>query len=125
MDIFLVYLFDRFVYRISHFIRHWYVDSFMSYSRFIIARLEEMDQSIALKVTWRNIFQPLYQEYNIFGYVLGFIFRAIRLVIGSVLYAVVIGVAAVIFLAWAGIPIYVLLKIAGQTPAAHVFNVNI
>lgn len=125
MDIFLVYLFDRFVYRISHFIRHWYVDSFMSYGRFVVARLEDMDQTIAMKVTWRNIFQPLYQEYNAIGYVLGFIFRSIRLLIGGVVYGVVLLVATAVYLVWAGIPVYIILKIAGQTPAAHVFNVNI
>lgn len=125
MDIFLVYLFDRFVYRISHFIRHWYVDSFMAYGRFVVGRLEDMDQTIALKVTWRNIFQPLYQEHNFFGYVLGFIFRSIRLVIGGILYSVVLLVAALVFLVWAGIPVYILLKIAGQTPAAHLFKVTI
>lgn len=125
MDIFLVYLFDRFIYRISHFIRHWYVDSFMAYGRFVVARLEDMDQTIALKITWRNIFQPLYQEHNVIGYALGFIFRSIRLVIGGTLYAVVLAVAAVVFLVWAGIPVYILLKIAGQTPAATLFKVTI
>lgn len=125
MDIFLIYLFDRFIYRISHFIRHWYVESFMAYSRFVIARLEDIDQSVALKVTWRNLFQPMYQERNITGYVLGFIFRSIRLTVGSIIYAIIIATAAALFLVWAGIPFYILLKIAGQTPAARTFNVNI
>lgn len=84
-----------------------------------------MDQSIAFKVTWRNLFQPMYQERNITGYVLGFIFRAIRLVIGGTIYGVVILVAVAVFLAWAGIPTYIVLKIAGQTPAAHVFNITL
>ena len=125
MDIFLVYLFDRFIYRISHFIRHWYVDSFMSYGRFVIARLEDMDRNIALKVTWRNLFQPMYQERNITGYVLGFIFRSIRLVFGSALYLLVIAIFGGFFLVWACIPLYIVLKIAGQTPAASIFKVKI
>lgn len=125
MDIFLVYLFDRFIYRISHFIRHWYVDSFFIYTHFIVSRLEDMDQTIALKITWRNIFQPLYQERNVIGYVLGFIFRSIRLVLGSIIYGVIIAVAAGLFLIWAAIPAYILLKIAGQTPAALTFKVKI
>ncbi len=125
MDIFLVYLFDRFIYRISHFMRHWYVDSFFSYSHFVISRLEDMDQTIALKVTWRNLFQPLYQEHNIIGYVLGFIFRSTRLIMGGVVYAAIIIVASAVFLVWAGIPPYILLKIAGQTPAEALFKVKV
>lgn len=125
MDIFLIYLFDRFIYRISHFIRHWYVDSFFAYSHFVISRLERFDQTIALKVTWRNLFQPMYQEHNIIGYLFGFIFRSLRLAFGGIVYGFVIIMAALIFLAWAGIPFYILLKIAGQTPAALTFKVNI
>lgn len=102
--------------------RHWYVDSFVHYSRFVIARLEDMDQTIALKVTWRNIFQPLYQERNVAGYLLGFIFRSIRLVMGGVIYTVVIIIAAALFLVWAGIIPYILLKIAGQTPAGLIYK---
>ncbi|OGM93336.1 hypothetical protein A2333_02205 [Candidatus Wolfebacteria bacterium RIFOXYB2_FULL_49_7] len=124
MDIFLIYLFDRFIYRMANFLRHWYVDSFTSYSRFIIARLEHMDRTIALKVTWRNLFQPLYQERNIFGYVLGFLFRSTRLIGGGITYAIVIVSASVIYLAWAGVLPYILLRIAGHTPAALFYMKN-
>ena len=125
MDIFLIYLFDRFVYRMANFLRHWYVDSFTSYSRFIIARLEHMDRTIALKVTWRNLFQPLYQERNIFGYVLGFLFRSIRLIGGGITYVIVIVLASAIYLVWAGVLPYILLRIAGQTPAALLYMKNL
>lgn len=125
MDIFLIYFFDRFIYRISHFMRHWYVDSFSAYSRFVVARLEDMDQVIALKVTWRNMFQPLYQERNVAGYLFGFFFRLMRLLIGSVLYAIVITFAALLFLAWAAIIPYIIIKIAGQTPAGLIYKARI
>lgn len=125
MDIFLVYLFDRFIYRISHFIRHWYVDSFVTYSHFVVSWLERLDQVIALKVTWRNLFQPMYQERNIFGYVFGFVFRSIRLVIGIIVYGAILCLAIAVFSAWAVIPPYILLKIAGQTPAVHLFKVKV
>lgn len=118
MDIFFIYLFDRFIYRIAHFLRHWYVDSFASYSRFVIAQLERMDRTIALSITWRNLLQPLYQERNIFGYAFGFLFRLMRLAYGGVVYAVFVAVAALAFLLWAGVLPYILVKIAGQTPAA-------
>lgn len=125
MDIFLIYLFDRFIYRIAHFLRHWYISSFTHYSRFVVACLERMDRTIALKVTWRNLFQPLYQERNIFGYVLGFLFRFVRLIGGSAVYGFVIAVAAVAFLAWASVLPYILLQIAGQTPAALMYITNL
>lgn len=125
MDIFLIYLFDRFIYRIALFLRHWYVDSFIYYSRLVIARLERMDRVIALKVTWRNLLQPLYQERNIFGYVLGFFFRSIRLVGGGIIYAVIISVASLLFLAWAGVLPYILLRIAKQTPAAFIYMTSL
>ena len=121
MDIFFVYLFDRFIYRIAHFLRHWYIDSFIYYSHIVMALLERMDRTIALKVTWRNLFQPLYQERNIFGYILGFLFRLIRLIGGGFIYALVLLVAAAIFFAWASVLPYIFLHIARQTPAATLY----
>jgi len=63
-------------------------------------------------------------ERNIFGYVLGFLFRSIRLIGGGITYAIVIVSASVIYLAWAGVLPYILLRIAGHTPAALFYMKN-
>jgi hypothetical protein len=107
----LVYLGSRFFYRIGEFLRHWYKDGFFFFSRRLINFLERLDRYFALKVTLRYLFQPLYQNYTFIGYVLGFIFRGIRVGLAGFIYFLIILVWLVFYLFWAFIPIFILLKI--------------
>lgn len=69
---------------------------------------ERLDRSLALRVTLHHIFEPLYQDRSVIGYVLGFIFRIIRVIVAFLVY----GVIAIIFIAayiiWAAYPLYLI-----------------
>jgi len=106
MNLFL-YLLDSFLFRIYEFFKHWYYNSFRIYAHFIVSLLETFDRTIALRVTFTNLFEPLYQERNIIGYLLGFIFRSLRLLLGTILYVIVIVIAVTLYLAWLAIPLYI------------------
>jgi len=107
----LIYLGNRFFYRIGEFFRHWYKDGFSFFSRRLINFLEQLDRYFALKVTLHYLFQPLYQNYTFVGYVLGFFFRGIRLGIASFVYFLVILIWLVFYLFWAFIPLGIIYKI--------------
>lgn len=104
MNFSAVYLVERLLYRIVEFLRHWYVRSARIYSNFILTKFERLDRRLALVVTLKNLFQPLYKDYTIIGYIIGFIFRSIRLIVASVVYLVFFSIAAVIYLIWLVIP---------------------
>ncbi|MDO8467036.1 MAG: hypothetical protein Q7S83_02740 [bacterium] len=110
MSFSLVYLAHQFLYRIYEFLRHWYVGGFLTITHRTLAVLENLDQTLALWVTFKYIFRPLYQDYSVIGYVLGFIFRITRLFMGGLVYLIIVAVAMVIYLAWAGLPIYIAAK---------------
>lgn len=107
----LVYLGNRFFYRFREFLRHWYKDGFFFFSRRLINFLERLDRYFALKVTLRYLFQPLYQNYTFIGYVLGFIFRGIRVGLAGFIYFLIILVWLVFYLFWAFIPLGIIYKI--------------
>lgn len=107
----IFYLFDRLLFRVKEFLRHWYVNSFFIYGHFIFSFLEKLDRFFAFKITWRHLFQPLYQERNIVGYILGFIFRLGRLLVGGAVYLTIIAGAAGLYLIWLVIPVYVAYKL--------------
>lgn len=111
MNITVVYLFQRFLYRVFEFLRHWYLKSFFIYSHAVINFLERLDKIFALKVTLRHIFQPLYKDYSIIGYVLGFIFRTGRIIGASFIYAVLIALAILIYVIWLLAPVYIIYQI--------------
>lgn len=111
MNITAVYLFQRFFYRIFEFLRHWYVKSLFIYSHRVINFLERLDKTLALKVTLRHLFQPLYKDYSFIGYVLGFLFRAMRVVSAGLVYLVIIALALFFYVIWLLAPIFIIYKI--------------
>lgn len=107
----LVYLGNRFFYRLAEFLRHWYKDGFFCLSRRVINLLERLDRYFALKVTLRHLFQPLYQNYTLVGYTLGFLFRGARTTTASLIYVLVILIGLASYLIWALIPFWIIYKI--------------
>ena len=110
MSFSLVYLVNRFFYRVYEFLRHWYRDGFLWFTRHTVNLLEGLDRFFALRVTFRDWFKPLYQDYSAIGYILGFIFRTGRLFFGGLFYLIIAAVSLLLYLIWAAIPIYILYK---------------
>ena len=111
MDLLFSHLLHKFFYRIAEFFRHWYGHSFRIYSHFVISILERLDRRLAFKITLLHIFHPLYQDQTAIGYILGFIFRSGRLIIGAIVYIFVIIIAVALYLIWLLIPVYIFLGI--------------
>lgn len=110
-DFAISYLIERFFYRLFEFIRHWYFKSFLKYSDFVINILERLDRIFALRVTLKNFFQPLYQDYSLLGYILGFIFRTSRILISILVYGLILIVALVLYIVWFLIPPFLIYKV--------------
>ena len=104
MDFSPVYLIQRFIYRFLDFFHHWYIDGSREIAHRFIATLESADRSLALKITIRYFFQPLYKDFSIIGRILGIIFRSGRILIGVVVYAVVAAAFLLFYLAWIALP---------------------
>lgn len=107
----LVYIGWRILHRFAEFFRHWYVVSFYLIGRYMISFLERLDRTLAFRITLKYLFQPLYQDYTVLGYILGFIFRSFRLLVGGMVYAAVLLVAVGLYLVWLLIPVYIILRI--------------
>ncbi|MEK7651220.1 MAG: hypothetical protein AAB377_01680 [Patescibacteria group bacterium] len=107
----LAYLIQRFFFRVVEFLRHWYIKSFKIYSNFVFDQLQKMDRTLAWRVNVRYLFQPLYKDYSIIGYVLGFILRIGRLLGISIIYLVVFLFVIVAYVIWLMIPIAIVLRI--------------
>lgn len=105
------YLAYRFIYRIGEFLRHWYIKSMKIYASFVIDKLGDLDYYFAWKITLKNLFQPLYKDYSVIGYVLGFIFRVLRFLTASFVYIIVFVTALLIYIIWLLIPPFLATKI--------------
>jgi hypothetical protein len=107
MNFAAVYLIQRFFYRIWMFFYDWYIASFLFIGRHCIDLLERLDRYWALRITFKNLFQPLYQDHTAVGRILGFVFRILRIICALGIYLFIILLAIVIYAAWAGLPIYI------------------
>lgn len=109
-DTALFYIVERFFRRIFEFFRHWYVKSGRLYSNFVLNQLERLDYYLAWKITAQHLFEPLYKDYSVIGYALGFPLRLIRLAAASAVYVVVFCFAIGAYLLWLACPIYLIAK---------------
>ncbi|OGG37987.1 hypothetical protein A2116_00460 [Candidatus Jorgensenbacteria bacterium GWA1_49_17] len=99
-----VYLIEKFFYRIRTFVEHWYVVSFRKYSDFVLNLLSKIDYYLAWEITLKYLFHPLYKDYTLLGYVLGFIFRSVRLLVASAVYLILFLIIIGLYIFWLLIP---------------------
>jgi len=107
----LFYVIQHFFFHLFEFFRHWYVKSMKIYSNFVIDQLQQLDYSLAWRITLKHLFEPLYRDYTVLGYILGFGFRVGRLVVGGFIYLIIFAVAIGLYLFWLAIPIYIISRI--------------
>lgn len=111
MEISLIYLIKHLGQRIVEFFRHWYLNGFLKASDISLTILERLDRTFALRISIRYLFSPLYQDYSFIGYMWGFIFRAIRIILASVVYSIFVLFSFVLFVVWTLIPIFIIYNI--------------
>jgi hypothetical protein len=105
------YAISRLFFHVTLSLRHWYYDSFFLYVHFGVGLFRRMDRHLAFVLTLRHFFEPLYQDYSVIGYVFGFVFRTLRLMLGAAIYLVLIPPFIALFIAWALIPVWVVFHI--------------
>ncbi len=96
----IVYLLNRLGYRVLDFFHHWYYHGSRVLTNYFFAFLERLDRGVALKITLKYFFQPLYKDYTVIGRILGVIFRTFRVGIGFVVYGFFGFLFTLIYLAW-------------------------
>jgi hypothetical protein len=107
----LNYITTRSVYKLVEFFRDWYVGSFFLLSRLASHIFRVLDRNLALRINLHHFFEPLYQDRTVIGYILGFIFRSLRLLIGLVSYFVLFVAFVLIYVAWCLIPVYLVYEV--------------
>ncbi len=111
MNTALIYVSSHILSRVFLFFRHWYYDGLLMYLGFGYAVFRRIDKRVALLITARYFFTPLYQDYSIIGYIFGFLFRSIRLSIGILIYGLLLPPFLLLYVVWAGVPLFIIFNI--------------
>jgi hypothetical protein len=96
---------------VADFFRHWYVGGAVAWIGGTIGFLERLDRRLALRVSLRYLFSPLFQQRDLIGFTLGFIFRLLRILVALVVYGAAIFFSFLLFLGWAILPAVLIYKI--------------
>jgi hypothetical protein len=110
----LVYILTHLGKRVVDFFHHWYIDAFIIATHWAYNLLERLDRIFALRITAKNWFQPLYQDYTVIGYMWGFVFRTFRIIMGIVVYVFFIVASLALYLFWAAVPLFVIYQIVAN-----------
>jgi hypothetical protein len=100
------YFVQSLVFLVVSFFKHWYVDGFFYVVRAIAAMLRALEKKWALKNNAYFMFEPLYQEKNIYGYIFGFVYRSLKVFFGGMVYVVIVTCGLSLYIVWALIPLY-------------------
>lgn len=106
----LFYIFSVAFKRIKIFLTDWYINSFLAFWDFLLKTLTRLDKTFAVKITIRHWLEPLYQDRTVMGYILGFIFRTLRIALGVITYLIISGFVLFCYLIWAMVPPFLLVK---------------
>ncbi|MBM3256840.1 MAG: hypothetical protein FJY98_00715 [Candidatus Liptonbacteria bacterium] len=108
MPLAFIYFIERALFRVGDFFRHWYMDASRTMFHWLVSLLESLDRTLALRVTVRRFFEPLYQDWSVVGRILGVVFRSIRSLIAIFLYAGICLIWAIIYIVWVSLPLALL-----------------
>jgi len=100
----VLYFLENIYWFFFGFLKHWYVDAPKKFFHIFLNFLQDADSFFAWRITIRNIFEPLYGDYSFIGYVLGFFFRFVRFIVGSISYLFLFLMALFCIFAWCVVP---------------------
>ena len=106
-----VYIVQRFFLRIFEFFVHWYVDGIRFFWHRCLLIFGRLEQSLALRITMHHLFEPLYKDYSIVGWILGPIFRLGRVLIAGFAYLVLFGFSFAVIALWTALPAFIIVNI--------------
>jgi hypothetical protein len=82
------------------FFNDWYVVYPISYWKKVIRFAKDMDKTMAFSAMVGSWFSPLYQDYDIVGFLIGIVIRTLWIVFDSIFYFFYFIFVTIAFIAW-------------------------
>ncbi|OGY62053.1 MAG: hypothetical protein A3H06_02475 [Candidatus Colwellbacteria bacterium RIFCSPLOWO2_12_FULL_44_13] len=111
MNFAIGYCLYRAGYECVVFVKRWYGEGLRTIVQKCIAILERLDQTLALKITAKNLIEPLYKDKTFLGYLLGFVLRAGRIIVSVIIYSGVAAVGSIVCFLWLALPLFIVYQI--------------
>lgn len=92
----------------------WYTIGLFFIAKILVNFISNREKSLAWFVWIKNIFKPMYQQYNWQGRIISFFIRLIQIIFRGIFLLIWLTICVFIFLLWLVIPIYAVYQIYFQ-----------
>ena len=102
----IISIFD-FLKEILYFPIWWYTKGSLNIIKFLFNFLKNIGKYFALCTWIKNIFKPMYSQYDIAGLIISFFIRSFQIIFRSVVMLFLFILSCGVFLIWLAIPVIV------------------
>lgn len=92
----------------------WYTKGLLQIARFCVGSIERRGANLSLGIWLKNMFTPMFGQYDWQGRMISFMMRTVMLVYKLIMFAIWIVIVAILFVAWIGTPAAVTWFVAFQ-----------
>lgn len=97
-------------YSLTEFFSDWFFVYPQKILKGLISNFKEFDRSLGLQAMTKNWLNPLYQDYNFWGYVIGIAIRTVYIVVAGVgFFAIYVLISALVLILWYAIPFMIII----------------
>jgi len=93
---------------IAYFPLWWYSHGVLNLFWGLLNYLKDKEKGLAFSVWLKNIFTPMYGQYNLIGYFISFIVRFFQVVVRGLALVIYFLVAFIMLMVWLGMPVLAL-----------------
>lgn len=98
----------------------WYGHGFLRVSQWAIRQIREQEIRLGVSLWWRNLFTPMYGQYDWQGRIISFIVRFFNGILRSIAWFAWIVMCVLVGVAWLVIPIVIIFGVSYQLTTLYV-----
>lgn len=89
----------------------WYTKGFKKSIIFTLEKIKDAENSLGVGIWLKNLFKPMYGQYDIQGRIVSFLMRLIQLIFRSIVFGVFFVLILFIPIIWIFLPVFVFFQI--------------
>lgn len=89
----------------------WYTKGFKKAFLYWIGEIKSQEERLGLRIWIKNIFTPMFGQYDIEGRIISFFARLIQIIIRLIIFAIWLFIASLLFLVWLILPVIIFYQI--------------
>ena len=92
----------------------WYSKGLLKAGLFCLNEIKDQEERMGLRIWTKNIFTPMFAQYDIEGRIISFFMRLIQIIFRSIFLAVWVAFMLILFIVWIILPFIVCYQLYGN-----------